>query len=327
MSVMMWLVLGSVWVFGQAAASQRGEAAPTGPEKQAVTTAIPGVVAAGTKVERIWTGDRAADGVIGMNDGTVLLPEMGTDRILKVDQKDKSTIFLEDANETGALAIDPKGRIIALERGGQGLFVNEPKRARTPRLSVLWPKRETLADKFEGTDFGALADMVSTKKGGVYFTEPRANSVYYFSADGKLSRLTNTNQGANGIMLSRDEKILYVTNGPNGILAYDVQPDGGIGNPRPFANPEDGVDGMAIDSEGRIYACSRVGIRVIAPDGKALGLIPMPRGSTSLAFGGKDKKTLYMIGRGHDGPGGNANLARSLYKVQMIAQGFKGRAK
>jgi len=213
-------------------------------------------------------------------------------------------------------------------RGGVGgSFRGQPPRARTPRLSVLFPKKDTLIDNFEGKPFGVLADIVADKKGGVYITEPAANSVYYYSPAGKFTRVASDNEAANGVMLSRDEKTLYVTNGPKGILAYEVQPDGSIKNARLFANPEGGVDGLAIDSEGRVYDCSRLGIQVMSPDGKSLGLIPMPRGATTLAFAGPDKKTLYIIGRGHDGPGGDGALARSMYKVPMLAQGFKGRAK
>jgi hypothetical protein len=36
---------------------------------------------------------------------------------------------------------------------------------------------------------------------------------------------------------------------------------------------------------------------------------------------------LYFIGRGTDGAGGDGPNARSLYKLSMQAQGFKGRAK
>ncbi len=316
--------LGSALFFGQAPAPTQ----QPGPEKQTVATAIPGVVAAGTKVERVWTGNKSADGLIALPDGTLLLPEQGADRVSKVDKNGKITLYLEDTNETGGIAIDPKGRIIAIERGGQGgSFPGAPPRARTPRLSVLAPKKETLADSFEGKNLTLLADLVSDKKGGIYFTEPPASSVYYYSSAGKLTRITSDNEAANGIMLSRDEKTLYVTNGPKGILAYDVQPDGSILNRRLFANPEGGVDGLAIDSEGRIYDCSRLGIQVLSPNGEALSLIPMPRGATTLAFAGSDKKTLYVIGRGNDGPDGNGPLARSMYKIQMLAQGFKDRAK
>jgi gluconolactonase len=329
MSVMLGCLLISAVVFAQ----QRGGQAPaapaqTGPEKQMVTTAIPGVVAAGMKVERIWTGDMSADGLIGMDDGTLLLPEQGADRISKVDKSGQITQWLTDTNETGAIAIDPKGRIIALERGGiGGSFQGQPPRARTPRLSVLYPNKATLVDNFEGKPFGLLADIVGDKKGGIYITEPRTASIYYWSPNAPFKRVTTMNEGANGVMLSRDEKVLYVTAGMMGILAYDVQADGSITNQRPFANPQGGVDGLAIDSEGRLYDCSMLGIQVISPDGKALGLIPMPRGATSLAFAGPNKKTLYIIGRFHDGPGGEGALARSLYRVEMIAQGFQGRAK
>ena len=151
----MWCFLGLALIFGQAPAA----APQTGPEKQTAATAIPGVVAAGTKVERIWTGDMSADGLIGMADGTLLLPEQGADRISKVDKNGKITPFIQDTNETGGIAIDPKGRIIAIERGGVGgSFRGQPPRARTPRLSVLFPKKDTLMDKFEGKNFGVQAD-------------------------------------------------------------------------------------------------------------------------------------------------------------------------
>ncbi len=314
----------SALMFAQAS----GTAQQSGPEKQPVTTAIPGVVAAGTKVERVWTTDTSADGLLGMPDGTLLLPEQGADRISKVDKNGKIMPFLQDTNETGGVAIDPKGRILAVERGGVGgSFRGQPPRARTPRLSVLFPKKDTLMDNFEGKSFGVLNDIVADKKGGVYITEAGASSVYYYSPAGKFTRVVADNEAANGVMLSPDEKTLYVTNGPKGILAYDVQPDGSIKNRRLFANPEGGVDGLAIDSEGRVYDCSRLGIQVMSPDGKSLGLIPMPRTATTVAFAGPDKKTLYMIGRGHDGPGGDGPLARSMYKVQMLAQGYQGRPK
>jgi sugar lactone lactonase YvrE len=58
-------------------------------------------------------------------------------------------------------------------------------------------------------------------------------------------------------MLSRDEKILYVTNRRN-IVAFDVQPDGTIQNPKTIATLEAGGngDGICIDSEGRLYVTS-----------------------------------------------------------------------
>ena len=67
---------------------------------------------------------------------------------------------------------------------------------------------------------------------------------------------------------------------------------------------------------------------MISPDGKYLGIIPTPRPVISAAFGGKDKKTLFVLARGATDADGNqvANAAQ-VYTIQTIAQGYTGRAK
>jgi gluconolactonase len=310
MFAIMWCLFGSALILSQAAAQQRPPA-----ERQTTASYIPGVVAAGTKVERVWTGLRAADGLISEPDGTLLLPEQRANRISRFDKDGRITLYLEDTNEAGGIAIDPRGRLIAVER-------NMP-----PRVRVLAPERKVLADTFEGKPLQRLSDIVGDRKGGVYFTEGSTSSVYYLSPDGKLARVGADIQGANGIMLSPDERTLYLTNTAAGILAFDVQPDGSIRNRRNFVKPEGGQDGLAVDAAGRLYVASDPGIQVFSPQGQHLGLIPTPRETTSLAFAGPDKTTLYVIGRGNDGPGGDGPDARSMYKISMLAEGFKGRAK
>ena len=49
--------------------------------------------------------------------------------------------------------------------------------------------------------------------------------------------------------------------------------------------------------------------------GKALGIIPLPKKPQNIAFAGPEKKTLYAVGRG------------DAYKIPLLAQGYKGRAK
>jgi gluconolactonase len=286
------------------------------PEKPVTVTAIPGVIAAGTKVERVWTGLKAGDGVISEPDGTLLLPEQGgANTVSRVDKNGKVTLYLEDTNEAGGLAIDPKGRVISIER-------NPPSRIR-----VLAPERKVLADNFEGKPFQRLSDIVGDRAGGVYVTESPTASVFYLAPDGRLSRLANDIPGANGITLSPDEKTLYVTHMQDGIVAYDIQPNKSLANRRVFAKPEGGQDGLAVDAAGRVYVASDLGIQVFTPKGEHLGLIPTPRATTTLAFAGADKKTLYVLARGNDGPGGGGPTARSMYKISMLAEGFKGRAK
>jgi gluconolactonase len=64
-------------------------------------------------------------------------------------------------------------------------------------------------------------------------------------------------------------------------------------------------------------------------------MIPTPRNAISAAFSGPGKKTLYMAAVGALGADGKEvttatgvrNTAMTIYKIPMLAQGFKGRAK
>jgi gluconolactonase len=296
---------------------------PSGPETPTVAPNIPGVVAAGTKVERVWTTTTdSSDGVILAPDGNLVLPTQGVNEIKKVDKDGKVTLWLKDTNEAGGIAFDTRGRVVAVERT-------------IPRVRVLLPEpRRILVSEYEGQALQGAADIVADMKGGVYFTEgrqtPPGSAVYYISAQDKVTRLAlYTTERANGITLSPDGRTLYVGNSASDILiAYDVQPDGSIQNRRDFGKLVNGrADGLAVDSTGRVYVATQVGIQVLTPQGQNLGTIPTPRNVTTLAFAGPDKKTLYFVGRGNDGPGGDGQLARSLYKVQMLAEGIKNRQK
>lgn len=312
-----WFFFGSALVMSQAPAPQQ-----TGPETPATAPNIPGVVAAGSKVERIWTTTTSsADGIILAPDGNLVLPQQGVNQISKVDKDGKLTLWLTDTNEAGGVAFDSRGRVVAVERT-------------IPRVRVLLPERKVLIAAYEGQALQGAADIVADAKGGVYFTEgrqmPPGSAVYYINAADKVTRLAlYTMERANGITLSPDGRTLYVGNSASDVLiAYDVQPDGSIQNRRDFGKLVNGrADGLAVDSTGRVYVATQVGIQVLTPQGQNLGTIPTPRNVTTIAFAGPDKKTLYFIGRGNDGPGGDGPLSRSLYKVSMLAEGFKGRAK
>jgi sugar lactone lactonase YvrE len=133
----------------------------------------------------------------------------------------------------------------------------------------------------------------------------------------------------NGIILSPDETKLYVTNGGS-VAVFDVQADGSLANEREFAKLLPGTygDGSATDADGRLYVSSNPGVQVFAPDGKSLGVIPSPRDEISISFGGRGRRTMFILARGAEDANGKqiANAAQ-VYSIQMIAQGYKGRPK
>jgi sugar lactone lactonase YvrE len=309
-------MFGSVFAFGQIQH-------PVPEEKTPAATAIAGVVAAGTPLKLIWVTNDGADGIVGTTDGSLLIASRKANAVIKVDANDKASVSLDDTNEGGSLAIDSKGRVLAVERGN-------PQRVR-----ILTPPRKVLNQGLDGKPLVGLRDLAVDKKGGVYFTdgEGKTSTVYYVKPDGKTTiKVIEDLAGANGVILSPDEKTMYIADSPNEyLIAYDVRPDGTVTNRRNLAHLDgpkhNGADGLAIDGEGRLYVATPIGVQVFSPTGEYLGNIPTPRGTTSLAFAGPDKKTLYIVGRGHAGPDGKGDQSRSLYKIQMIAQGYKGRPK
>ncbi len=300
-------------------------------------TEIPGVVMAGAKWTLAWSGTDNADGIVGTADGGLIFAQEQPNQVSKLDKDDRVSVLLKDTHGAGSLSMDSKGRILAVLRtctdpGNAGRGITAPCTEPTA-VAILSPERKTLADNFEGKSFGRPNDLVAAKNGGVYFN---SGVTYYVSPRGQISSI-GKDLRTNGIMLSPDEKTLYVTNGPV-VVAFDIQPDGTVKNQRDFAKLEAGGngDGMTIDAAGRLYVTSGAsGVQVFSPEGKYLGVVPTPRSVASVAFSGPDKKTLYVTGAGALGPDGKEfktpegvrNNAKSIFKIPMLAQGFKGRAK
>jgi gluconolactonase len=309
---------------------QRGGAPPGA--RPVVITAIPDVVAGGAAWSIAWQGTDNADGIVGTADGGLLFAQEQPGRISKLDVMDRVSVFLSGTRGVGSLSIDGRGRVLGVERTCTDPGGRPEQCTESPSVSVLTPARAVLADRFEGKPLGRLNDLIVDAMGGVYFT---VGGAYHVSASGTVRSLGDDIR-ANGIMLSRDEKTVYVTNG-NAILAFDILAGGSFANRWNFATLEAGGngDGMAIDNSGRLYVTSPPGIQIFAPDGTFLGLIPTPRSAISVAFSGPGKRTLFIVGSGALGPDGQEfktpdgvrNNAKTIYKLPMLAEGFAGRPK
>lgn len=322
--------------FGAIAAAQQPNTflQPTA-AKEVMVTAIPGVIAAGAKWKLVWQGPDNADGIIGTKDGGLLFAQEQPSTIGMLDPNDKFSIFVRDTHGTGALAYDNKGRLIGAERtcSDPGGRPTECKEA--AELVVLHPTRLVLASKFGDKTFWRMGEVVADSKGGAYFTDDAGT--YFVNPAGRVSLVAGKELRTNGMALSRDEKTLYLTNGRT-IVTFDIQPDGTTTNQRDFAMLQGaaGGDGMCIDSEGRLYVTAGdTGIQVFSVEGKHLGIIPLPRSASSVAFSGPNKKVLYAKGAGMTTPDGNEyrtpegvrNNAKAIYKIDMTAQGFTARPK
>jgi len=294
----------------------RGAPPPQGVREYTVTE-IPGVIGAGRKWTFVWQqAGNNGDGIVGTDNGGVLLAQNDSSKVVKLDRNGKPSVAYSDTHTGGALSMNSRGNLFIVERGLR------------MKVEQLAPQRKLLADSFQGEPLDCLGsvinDLTADSRGGVYFT---MGGLFYADAKGVVARY-GENLTTNGVILSADEKTLYVTNGTT-LAAFDVQKDGSLTNQREFVKfTAGGGDGATIDSQGRLYVTTGAGVEVIAPDGKHLGVIPTPRGVISCAFGGKDKKTLFVLARGaQDAEGNEVANAAQVWSIQMIAQGYKERAK
>jgi gluconolactonase len=308
--------------------------APSAPERPAEVTAIPGIIAANAKWERVWHDIKTADGIVSTPDGGVIFAQEQSDTLRKLDWKNRESVYVTDTHGTGAVSMDSQGRLYAVERTCTDPGKHMPDCAEPTKVALLKPSKKVLAEKFaDGKSLGRVNDVVADGKGGAYFT---STGLYHVSANGKVSTVADQDIRTNGVILSADGKTLFTTNGGT-IVAFDVNANGSTKNRRDFGtlDGDTGGDGMAIDNAGRLYVTASKGVHVLGKDGKHIGLIPTPRAPISLTFSGPGKKTLYVATMGAYGPDGKPwnvpqgvrNTAMTMYRIPMLAQGFAGRPK
>jgi len=268
-----------------------------------MVTEIPGIIAAGQRWKFVWQEEgNNGDGIVGSSDGGLLVAQNDNSNVVKLDKDGKASVVYSDTHTGGALSMSAKGTLFVAERGLHASIVE------------LAPQHKVLADTYKGDPMdcigGVLNDLTADSKGGAYFT---MGGLYYASPKGVITKYGES-LGTNGMTLA----------------AFDVQPDGSLTNQREFAHLDGGGggDGSTIDAAGRIYVTTNPGVQVISPEGKYLGIIPTPRGVITVAFGGKGKNTLFVLARGaRDANGNEVANAAQVYAIQMIAKGYKGRAK
>jgi gluconolactonase len=291
-------------------------AAPAAGIRDYTVREIPGVIAAGQTWKFLWQeAGNNGDGILPTNDGGLLVAQNDNSKVLKLDQDGKTSVAYSDTHTGGALSMNAKGALFMVQRG---LRAN---------VTQLTPQRRVLANSYQGDPLdcigGVINDLSADSRGGVYFT---MGGVYYADPKGVVTKY-GENVTPNGIVLSADEKTLYVTNGP-ALAVFDVRADGSLTNQRALGSYEGGGDGLSIDSTGRIYVTTNAGVVVLSPEGKNLGTIPTPRGVITGAFSGPDKKTFFVLARGAtDAEGNEVANAAQVWSIPMMAQGYKGRAK
>jgi len=296
--------------------SQSGVVMPPPMQAEPLSSAISGVISAGQNWELVWSWNgNQADGHIATEDGGLMFANNDASNVIRLNPDGSAEIVYENTNTGGALSRSKNGDLFLLNRGLHS------------SIDKLEPERYVFADKFQGDPLdclsGIMNDLVADSLGGVYFTISAAG-LFYADSNGVVAQYGDEVISNNGIILSPDESILYVTNGPV-VVAFDVESNGSLTNQRNFGRLSIGNgDGMAIDADGRIFVSTGSSVNVFATDGSFLGNIPGPQGLHGVAFSGQDKQSIYAIVLNNNfGP----NTRQRIFRMPMLTQGYMGRAK
>ncbi len=266
-------------------------------------------------IEVLSEGHEWVEGPVWVPDlQSILYSDIPNNAVYRWSEGEEASLWLQPAGYTSdvpregesgsnGLALDTQGRLVLAQHGDRRLArMNAPWDAREPNF-------ETLAGQYEGQRFNSPNDVAPRSNGDLYFTDPPYGlqggnepqeldfqGVYRLAAYGSLTLLTDELSRPNGIAFSPDQSILYVANSDPGgqpvVMAYDVQPDGGIDNGRVFF--ESWGDGMAVDQQGNVYVTGPGGgVLIINADGEHLWTILAPPRTSNATFG-EDGSTLFV---------------------------------
>ena len=284
--------------------------------------AMDAIVPKDWKIEKLAEGFGWAEGPIWVKSGGYLLfTDVPGNRMWKWSERGGLEKFLDPS---GAASFDPE---IWREAGANGLaiydensiLVADTGNRNIQRLDLGTKKKTPVASAFEGKKFSSPNDVVKTRAGVLFFTDPpygfrkfddapekeiSFNGVYRMGKDGQVTAIEKELTRPNGVALSPDESVLYVaqSEGKKAIVnAYALDKDGNVTGKKLFQDLTDlaskdapgAPDGLTVAADGTVFVTGPGGIIVLSKDGKRLGRIWDGKQTANCKFG-DDGRTLYM---------------------------------
>tara|TARA_B100000886_G_scaffold263247_1_gene187861 strand:- start:199 stop:1185 length:987 start_codon:yes stop_codon:yes gene_type:complete len=274
------------------------------------------------KIELLAEGFDWAEGPVWVDRlNGVLFSDVPNNKVYMWNEKKGLSIFLEPSGMTNysptnksdgsnGLALDKNGNLILCQHGDRTI-------ARLKKWNFKNPSFDIIVEKYEGKRLNSPNDLVFDKSGSIYFTDPpyglkiqdddplkelNFNGIYRWSESKGIELLSKSMKRPNGIILSEDEKTVYVGNSDkdnNVIIAFDNDKNGLV-NERVFfdgnilsKNRVGLFDGLKLHSSGIIFTTGPGGVLLLDSKGKHLGTIMPGKATANCAFD-SDESYLYL---------------------------------
>lgn len=219
--------------------------------------------------------------------GNLFFTDVRGNRIYRLDAEGTLRVFVENSDATNGLMFGPDGRLYGCQNGKKRIVAFDAKGNAT-----------TIA---EGV---ACNDLVVTRDGHIYFTDPENKRVWHVAPDGAKRVVDTGIERPNGVILWRDQGTLVVADtwGPH-LWAFRIEAEGSLAYKQPFYTMRmvagrrgSGADGMTVDAQGRLYVATYAGLQVFDTTGRLSGVIlkPQDRFLSNVTFGGPELHWLYV---------------------------------
>jgi sugar lactone lactonase YvrE len=123
--------------------------------------------------------------------------------------------------------------------------------------------------------------------------------VHLATPDGSVRQVAEDITFPNGMAVTPDNATLIVADSyGHALVAFDIQPDGGLAGRRVWADLGDGTpDGICLDAEGAIWYADVPGQRCVrvAEGGAVLQTVELDRAGFACALGGPHGRTLVVV--------------------------------
>lgn len=298
-------------------------------------------------LEEVAAGLGFPEGPVAMADGSLLFVDIKNQTLARLDAGGKVGVVAELPGGPNGVAIGPDGAAYVCNNGGVysympfgGATVPAPppppssyQRGSIQRVDLTSGHCTTLYDSFEGQRLWTPDDIVFDRDGGFWFTDSglqdvestQRGALYYGAPDGRPLKKAATISTPNGVGLSPDGAVVYVSDTIFGRLwALDIAGPGTV-KPGPLpAMPGRVVqtlpgfqwtDSLKVEADGRICVGTLIngGITIFNLDGTTEHVAVDDRFTTNLCFGGADMQDVWIT----------ASSTGKIYKTRWPRPGLK----
>jgi len=237
--------------------------------------------------ELVSSGHRFTEGPAVTNTGELFFSDIPNGTIHKIALDGTVSIFKENSPGINGLMMGPDDKLYGCQNG----------KKRIVRYS-LDGTEETVAENVESNDLVVLAN------GTGYFTDHNNKKVFRFDESGNVTIADTGIDRPNGIIVSPDQTLLSVASTTGRFVwSFQIRDDGTLHHKQRYGHLHladgasgSGADGMTVDTEGRTYVTTRVGLQILDQPGRVHLILKKPNNGwlSNVVFGGPNFDVLYV---------------------------------